>query len=161
MKQRLALILAMISDPPILLLDEPTANLDVHSRREFLDLIKGLSDENKTILFASHRLDEISALASRVLILKAGKLISDCSPGEIYNKLGKQFLLRIHIPSQFVKSAVEALQKEGFRASKNENGIKIPVEAGKKGEPITFLIKNDIPVNDFDYEILNGSEFYE
>jgi len=161
MKQRLALILALISDPPILLLDEPTANLDVQSRKDFLDLIKGLRNENKTILFASHRLDEISTLASRVLILKEGKLISDCSPGEIYDKLGKQFMLKVHIPSRYINSALEALQKEGFQASRNENGIRISVEASQKGKPLTYLIKNDIPVNDFDYEILNGSEPYE
>jgi ABC-type multidrug transport system ATPase subunit len=69
LKQRLALALALLADPPILLLDEPTANLDTQVHAEYLKLIAALKREGKTILFASHRLQEVEALADEVLWL--------------------------------------------------------------------------------------------
>lgn len=69
LKQRLALALALLADPPILLLDEPTANLDTRARAEYLKLIAAQKRAGKTILFASHRLEEVEALADHVLWL--------------------------------------------------------------------------------------------
>ncbi len=72
MRQRLALALALLADPPVLLLDEPTANLDTQARWDYLALLAGLRAEGKTILSASHRLEEVEALADRVLLLQQG-----------------------------------------------------------------------------------------
>lgn len=83
LKQRLALAVALLSDPPILLLDEPTANLDARARRDYLDLLVELHKERKTIIFASHRLEEVELLADRVLVLEEGKLIQDVSPEKL------------------------------------------------------------------------------
>jgi nitrous oxidase accessory protein len=75
MKQRVALAVALLGDPPILLLDEPTASLDAQSRRDFLYLLGELKRSGKTLLFSSHRQDEILSLADRVLILEQGRLV--------------------------------------------------------------------------------------
>jgi nitrous oxidase accessory protein len=75
MKQRVALAVALLGDPPILLLDEPTASLDAQSRSDFLYLLGGLKRSGKTLLFSSHRQDEILSLADRVLILEQGRLV--------------------------------------------------------------------------------------
>jgi nitrous oxidase accessory protein len=75
MKQRVALAVALLGDPPILLLDEPTASLDAQSRRDFLHLLGELKRSGKTLLFSSHRQDEILSLADRVLILEQGRLV--------------------------------------------------------------------------------------
>ena len=63
MKQRLALAIALLADPPILVLDEPTANLDVKAREEFLTLLLSLKEAGKTLIFSSHRPDEVTTLA--------------------------------------------------------------------------------------------------
>jgi ABC-type multidrug transport system ATPase subunit len=77
MKQKLALSLALIDDPPILVLDEPTSNLDSGARRNLLDLLGDLKSSGKTILFISHRPEEVADLADRVLTLEHGRVVSD------------------------------------------------------------------------------------
>ncbi len=73
LKQRLALAIALLSDPPVLLLDEPTANLDTGARAEYVKLVGALKQQGKTIIFASHRLEEVEALADEVLWLASEK----------------------------------------------------------------------------------------
>ncbi len=77
MKQRLALALALLNDPPILALDEPTSNLDAAARRELLGQLTGLKNAGKTILFISHRPEEVAGLADRVLTLEHGIVADD------------------------------------------------------------------------------------
>lgn len=78
MKQRLALAVALLADPPLLVLDEPTANLDARSRQELLALLRELKAAGKTLIFSSHRLGEVAKLADRVLVLEDGRLVMDC-----------------------------------------------------------------------------------
>lgn len=80
MKQRLALAMAMLNDPPVLVLDEPTSNLDTAGRRGLFELLIGLKNRGKTILFISHRNEEVSGLADRVLTLENGRVIRDERP---------------------------------------------------------------------------------
>lgn len=75
LKQRLALAIALLADPPLLLLDEPTASLDTVTQQDYLTLLTTLRAEGKTILFASHRLEEVEALADRALLLENGRLV--------------------------------------------------------------------------------------
>lgn len=75
MKQRVALAVALLGDPPILLLDEPTASLDAKTREDLLRLLLELRCSGKTLIFSSHRWDEILALADRVLVLEQGRLV--------------------------------------------------------------------------------------
>jgi ABC-type multidrug transport system ATPase subunit len=74
LRQRLALAIALLGDPPILLLDEPTANLDAAAKQDFLALLEDLKAEGKALVFASHRPGEVLRLADRVLLLDQGKL---------------------------------------------------------------------------------------
>lgn len=86
MKQRLALALALLADPPVLLLDEPTSNLDAATRDEFIDLLVQLRNAGKTLLFTSHHADEVERLAERVLILRDGRLVADGAPAEVLGR---------------------------------------------------------------------------
>jgi ABC-2 type transport system ATP-binding protein len=85
-KQRLALAMAMLHDPDLLILDEPTAGLDPAARRQIHDLLRELRRNGKTILLSSHYLDEIEALADRVLILAAGAIVADGTPLELLDR---------------------------------------------------------------------------
>ncbi len=75
MKQRLALAIALLGDPPVLVLDELSASLDVEGRSAFLQLLVGLRGEGRTVLFASHRPEEVQILAGRVAWIEHGRIV--------------------------------------------------------------------------------------
>ena len=78
MKQRLALAIALLGDPPILILDEPTSNLDTEARDAFFACLAALHKAGKTLLFTSHRLEEVQVLADHVLVLDHGRVRTGC-----------------------------------------------------------------------------------
>jgi len=83
LKRRLSLIIALVHNPLILFLDEPTAGLDVQSRNELHDIIKELQQSGTTILLATHDMAEAEKIASRVAILLQGKIVALGTPNEI------------------------------------------------------------------------------
>ena len=82
-RQRLALAMAMLHDPDLYILDEPTSGLDPIARRQIHDILLTLKRDGKTVLISSHYLDEIEALADRVIILAAGEIVADGPPLEL------------------------------------------------------------------------------
>ena len=83
LKRRLSLIIALVHNPLILFLDEPTAGLDVQSRNELHDIIKELQQSGTTILLATHDMAEAEKIATRVAILLQGKIVALGTPNEI------------------------------------------------------------------------------
>jgi ABC-2 type transport system ATP-binding protein len=82
-KQRLALALALVNEPRVLFLDEPTAGLDPQVRREIYDIIEELRREKKTILLTTHYIEEAERLCDRVAIIDQGRLIALGTPREL------------------------------------------------------------------------------
>lgn len=150
MKQRLALALALLADPPVLLLDEPTANLDVGAQRDFLHTIQSLNQSGKTIVFSSHRLDEVMALASRVLVLAEGRLLFECQPYELAHKLGVQRWIRIWIEPAHHEQTLYVLKKNGFTHMPNGRSVFVQVNESGKIAPLLCLQHAEVPVEDFD-----------
>lgn len=89
MKQRLCLARALLHDPDILILDEPTAGLDPRTRMEFRDMLKELNEAGKTILISSHILSELSELCTDVGIIDEGKLVLSGSVEELIDRARK------------------------------------------------------------------------
>jgi len=83
MKQRLALAAALLSDPPLLVLDEITSNLDANGREGLLRVLARLKESGKTIVFTSHRRDDVLRLADRVLVLERGKVARHARPEDV------------------------------------------------------------------------------
>ncbi|MDE7087329.1 MAG: ABC transporter ATP-binding protein [Clostridia bacterium] len=88
-QRRLSIAVALISQPKVLFLDEPTLGLDVLARRELWQVIKSIKGKT-TIILTSHYLEEIEALCDRVAILSSGKLLASGTAEEIKNTYGKQ-----------------------------------------------------------------------
>lgn len=82
-RQRLALAVALVGDPEVLILDEPTAGMDPEARRATRALIADLRSEGRTILMTTHDLGDVERLADRVLILHGGRLVADGTPAEL------------------------------------------------------------------------------
>ena len=98
-KQRLAIGLATLHDPELLILDEPTSGLDPIARRGIHEILRRLKAMGKTILVSSHYLDEIEALADRVVILRAGEIVADGTPLELLARAEGASTLWIEIDS--------------------------------------------------------------
>ena len=84
LKQRVNIGRALLADPPVLLLDEPTSGLDFEMTREIYRLLNMMHDAGKTILFTSHRPEEIKHLATRIMVLHQGSLVFDGSAQEYF-----------------------------------------------------------------------------
>jgi len=150
MKQRLALAVALLSDPPILILDEPTANLDVKAQRDFIHTIQQLNQQGKTIVFSSHRFDEVIALANRVLVLSDGELQFECQPGELAERLGLHRWLRIWVDEAYHENTLRVLTNEGYVHSPNGHSVFVQVNENGKIAPLQSLQAAQIPIQDFD-----------
>ena len=92
MIQRLALAQALISDPDILILDEPTAGLDALGRKHNLELLKKFKEQGKTIIINSHILHDIEAICDRGVIMKKGKVIDTWTNGVSHESLEDKFI---------------------------------------------------------------------
>ena len=84
LKQRVSIGRALLANPSILLLDEPTSGLDFETTREIYRLLNSMHDAGKTILFTSHRPEEIKNLATRIMVLHNGQIIFDGVPEEYF-----------------------------------------------------------------------------
>jgi len=150
MKQRLALVIALMADPPVIILDEPTANLDVKAREGFLALLMELKQEGKTLVFSSHRLEEVTTLADRVLVIESGELIADCNPLELGDYSQSVSMLKLYFSNdEWVVPALETLSGHGYKVSKNGTGIWVQVVPLEKAKPISLLASAGFPVEDF------------
>lgn len=85
-RQRLLLALALINDPQIIFLDEPTTGLDPHARRNFWQLIKNIKAQNKTIILTTHYMDEAEQLCDDIVIMDKGRIIEAGTPHSLLVK---------------------------------------------------------------------------
>ena len=109
-RQRLAVAMAMLHDPDLYILDAPTSGLDPIARRQIHDILAALKADGKTILLSSHYLDEIEALADRVIILAAGQIVADGTPLDLLARAAGASTLWLEVsgaidPSQLVPQA--------------------------------------------------------
>ncbi|MEA2126185.1 MAG: type transport system ATP-binding protein [Solirubrobacteraceae bacterium] len=88
--QRARAAVALVSNPDLLVLDEPTAALDVGGRRDFWEVIRGFAAQGKTILFATHYLEEADAFADRIVLMAQGEIVADGPTGEIKAMVGSR-----------------------------------------------------------------------
>jgi ABC-2 type transport system ATP-binding protein len=86
--QRARLALAVVADPALLVLDEPTVGLDVQSRRSFWDSMRAFAARDRTVVFATHYLEEADAYADRVVLMAAGRIVAEGSTTEIRSQVG-------------------------------------------------------------------------
>ena len=114
-KQRVGLASALVNDPEILFLDEPTTGLDPTARREVWHIVESLKQEGKTIFLTTHYMEEAEILSDHIAIINKGKIIAEGTPGELISRYGgrKKLLLK---------------RSEEVERSLEENGIEYDVE---------------------------------
>ena len=107
-RQRVSLARALVHDPPVLVLDEPTLGLDVLSGRAIHDFIQRERDRGKAILFSTHQMEEVDLLADRVGVLRRGALVAEGTPPEILARAGAPSLARAFLALVADESDAEA-----------------------------------------------------
>jgi len=150
LKQRLALAVALVPDPPLLLLDEPTSNLDAHSREEAIELFEELRREGRTILLTTHHMEEMGMLVDRVVAMDGGRIVTECPPGELAERLGLKVWLHVILRSHDTTRALEALESAGFAARTNSAGILVEVPAQRKGQALNTLHRAGLEIEDLE-----------
>ena len=86
-KQRLAVATALVGNPKILFLDEPTTGLDPQSRRQLWDIVRQFQKRNGTVLLTTHYMDEAERLCDRLAIIDHGQIIAEGTPAELIERL--------------------------------------------------------------------------
>src|SRR5712691_9071598 len=126
-KQRLAVACALVGDPEILFLDEPTTGLDPQSRRQLWDILRTLRSQGRTVLLTTHYMDEAQRLCDRVAIVDKGKVITLGTPRELIESLGGTDVVEFTCDGSVEQTSMSALQ--GVHAVKGrDDGLSLTVE---------------------------------
>ena len=138
-RRRLNLAIALLYEPKLLILDEPSTGLDVPSRRELWKLIRGFREEGKTVLLATHYMEEAEALADRVAIMNEGKVIAVGTPEELKKLAGNESVIHV----EGILRGTELIMRE-FRAIERESFLRVSVEDARSVLPmiVETLVKN-------------------
>jgi len=139
LKKRLAIAIALVNDPEVIFLDEPTTGLDPKARRDVWNLIEGLREQEKTIFLTTHYMDEAEVLSDRVVIISYGKIIADGTPSELILQHGGKTTLIVEEGG----TAAHNILRKKFPDSKIENNdVLVPIN-GKSDLPEAIMTLND------------------
>jgi ABC-2 type transport system ATP-binding protein len=126
LKQRLGIAIALVNDPEVLFLDEPTTGLDPRARREVWNLLLGLKEKGKTVFLTTHYMEEAEFLADTVAIISKGKIIAMGSPEALIESNANYLVLTLKPVDEKV---FDIVRKMGFEpVHDNHKDIKVRVE---------------------------------
>ncbi len=108
-KQRLAIALAVVHDPQVIFLDEPTTGLDPQARRDLWEIILRLKDEGRTVFLSTHYMEEAEQLCDRVAIMDQGKIIALDTPLGLIRQLVSESVIEFYVEKEEMKQELSAL----------------------------------------------------
>jgi ABC-2 type transport system ATP-binding protein len=138
-KQRLAIALALINDPQLLFLDEPTTGLDPQVRLEIRDLIEELKAEKRTIVMTTHYIEEAERLCDRVAIIDSGEIIASGSPRELQAKSANQAAIEISLAQPW--SGELPSWPHAVRSTLSADGRQIKVTSEHPARTLVEMVK--------------------
>ena len=148
-KQRLALACALVGDPDLLFLDEPTTGLDPQARRQLWDLIEEFKLAGRTILLTTHYMDEAERLCDQLAIMDHGKVIARGTPGELIASIGAEHLVELSTEGAGRALNLDRLKiLDGVRDARVEND-RLHIHASELHRAVPALIEElrlqDVP----------------
>jgi ABC-type multidrug transport system ATPase subunit len=148
MKQRLGIAQALLTEPELIILDEPTAGLDPQGMKEVRGLIKKLAREKEmTIFLSSHLLSEVELVATRMAVINRGELVTQGSVSELLGGEPTEYSIQVSPLDQ----ALEFLRKLPWVEvlSAEDSKIELRVEPGHASELNRFLVSNHLEISSF------------
>ena len=138
-KQRLAIGLAIINDPLLLFLDEPTTGLDPQARRSVWDLLLKLKAQGKTIVLTTHYMEEAEFLADWVCIMDHGKVIAEGTPEDLIRSIGGESIIEVDVEEDH--EFLDDLNKVGLNYVFNPKHRRLVIKTNNVLESIERLLK--------------------
>jgi ABC-2 type transport system ATP-binding protein len=138
-KQRLALAIALVNDPKVVFLDEPTAGLDPQVRREIYDIIEELRRDKKTIVLTTHYIEEAERLCDRVAIVDHGKVIAQGTPRELKQSSADKARIEVRLAHEESDETLKSL--EGVSDCRSLNGAYV-LHCQRPPQAIVSLVKH-------------------
>ena len=159
LKQRLGIALALVNDPEVVFLDEPTTGLDPHARRAVWDVLLGLKNKGKVVFLTTHHMEEAELLADTVAIISKGKLVATGSPDQLIERHTEDMCLTLK--SVDVR-ALETIRHMSFTPIRDSrNNIKVRVKHPDDVQEILSAIKGaGIPLPSLDVRKPNLEEVF-
>ncbi len=124
-RQKVGVALALVNNPELCFLDEPTTGLDPRARRSIWDVIRRLRAEGRTVFLTTHYLDEAQQLSDRIAIINLGRIIASGAPDEIIRQFGRPARLRIVGDP----ALAEALARRNLRAVLSNGGVEVELRS--------------------------------
>ena len=151
-RQRLLLALALINDPQIIFLDEPTTGLDPHARRNFWQLITNIKAQNKTVILTTHYMDEAEQLCDDIVIMDQGRIIEVGTPHEL---LAKHFEdVFIYLPRAQVSK--ELVKEHGW----NELANRIEITSKNVEQTLSLLMRHNVSLDGLHVKSANLDDLF-
>lgn len=138
-RQRLAIGLAIINDPLLLFLDEPTTGLDPQARRNIWDLLLQLKKQGKTIVLTTHYMEEAEFLSDWVCIMDHGKIIREGTPEDLIKSIGGESVIEVEVEQS--DGFFEELSNIGLNYSYNEKHKRLIIKTNNVLETIGILLR--------------------
>lgn len=156
-KRRLSFALALAGNPDVLFLDEPTAGMDLTSRKHFWETISHLKEIGKTIIFTTHYLPEADEVASRILLFANGKIIADGSPQTMKANLTKKSL------SFDMNDTIllDVLQEDQVISAVNIKHNRVFIESNDTDDVLRRLLQTDMRIQNITIEQAKLEEAFE
>jgi len=131
MVQRLSIALALVNDPLVLIMDEPTIGLDPEAKTQFRNLFTTLSKQGKTIFLSSHLLDEVQRICTHVGMINKGKMVFTGSIGQVLETFTQQWVVEAEL-EKVTKTIVSSLKKFGYVEDVKVDGNRLRIELKEK-----------------------------
>jgi lipooligosaccharide transport system ATP-binding protein len=131
MKRRLTIARALVSDPDILMLDEPTTGLDPQARHILWDRLFRLKEKGVTLLITTHHMDEAEQLCDRLIVMDKGEIMAEGSPAELIKKYSTKEVLEVRFGSDRNSQMVEKLQTLAERLEELPDRLLLYTESGE------------------------------
>jgi ABC-2 type transport system ATP-binding protein len=122
MKRRLNIAAALLHDPQLLILDEPTVGVDPQSRNAIFETLEQLKAQGRSLIYTSHYMEEVERLADHIVIIDHGKLLADESPLELHRRLPAKAALHVELAAPLAETQLDELRRQPGVAAVAANG---------------------------------------
>lgn len=150
MKRRINIGAALMHEPELLIMDEPTVGIDPQSRNHILETVKGLNEKGMTVIYTSHYMEEVEYLCERIAIVDYGKVIALGTKTELCNRLADGFMVKLQLnrySQELLQKVKEIPTVERIIIDEDTNTLDIGLKTGEAvGTVVSIVVENHVQI---------------